>query len=109
MEMDEAKMLKDIKSAGGWFVGEYAAMILENHEKLSIDKAYKLEFIKKIFHDCGRDKDLGGTRTRVNALIRIIKRDELIDALQYIMESDNINRSEPEVVKTAIRTLQKLK
>lgn len=109
IEMDELKMLKDIKSAGGWFVGEYAALIIENHVKLLSDKAYKLEFIQKIFHDCGRDKDLGGTRTRVNALIRIINRGELIEALQYIMDSDNINRSEPEVVKTASRTLQKLK
>lgn len=55
------------------------------------------------------DSDLGGTRTRVNALIRIIERHELIEALEYVIGSDNINRSDPDAVQTAKQTLQKLK
>ena len=84
-------------------------MIFEKYDQLRSDKGYKLEFVKQIFRESERDSDLGGTRTRVNALIRIIERHELIEALEYVIGSDNINRSDPDAVQTAKQTLQKLK
>lgn len=107
--MDDTKMLKDLKSAGGWFAGEYSNLIFERYDQLRSDKGYKLDLVKQIFRESERDSDLGGTRTRVNALIRIIERHELIKALEYVMGSDNINRSDPDAVQTAKQTLQKLK
>jgi hypothetical protein len=109
INMDDAKMLSDIKSAGGWFVAEYAALIVERNNRLRNDKGYKAAFVQQIFRESGRDSELGGTRTRVNALLRIMERHELIKALEYVIGSDNINRNEPDAVKNARQTLNKLK
>lgn len=109
MKMDDSKMLSDIKSAGGWFVGEYATTIFEKFDQLKSDKEFKAAFIKQIFRDRGRDSDLGGTRTRVNALIRIIERRELIEALEYIVASDSINKNDPNAIRSAVQTINKFK
>lgn len=107
--MDNLKMLSDIKSAGGWFVGEYAELIFEKYAQLKSDRSYKSEFVKQIYRERGRDSDLGGTRTRVNALLRIIERRELIKALEYIIDSDTINKNDPNAIRCAIQTINKLK
>ncbi|MDK2918996.1 MAG: hypothetical protein PWQ37_1729 [Candidatus Petromonas sp.] len=102
-------MIDDIKSAGGWFVGKYAGLIFEKYDQLKSDRVYKTEFIKQLFRESGRDSKREGTRTRVNALMRIIEREEIIKALEYVIESDNINRSDQEAVQIAKQTLQNLK
>jgi len=107
-KMDNSKMLSDLRSAGGWFVGEYAALIFENYDQLQSDKSYKSEFIKKIYRERCRDSDLGGTITRVNSLLRIIRRHELANALKYVIDSDNINKNDPDAVKAAQLTLKQL-
>ena len=104
--MDDSKMLKDIKSAGAWFVSEYAATILENFEQLKFDKSYKAELVRKIHYECKRDKDLGGTKTRVYALIRIIERKELEEALNYVIKSNKVNLKDPQAVSAAEETLK---
>ena len=107
--MDDSKMLSDIKSAGGWFVGEYATTIFEKFDQLKSDKDFKAAFIKQIFRDRGRDSDLGGTRTRVNALMRIIERRKLIEALEYIVASDSINKNDPNAIRSAVQMINKFK
>jgi len=107
--MDGSKTLNDIKSAGGWFVGEYAALVYELYEKLKNDNEYKTEFIKQIYLETGRDNDLSGTRTRVNSLMRIIQRHELVEALEYIIKSDNINKNDGNAVKAAKKNLAQIK
>lgn len=38
INIDELKMLSDIKSAGAWFVGKFASIILDKFDQLSSDK-----------------------------------------------------------------------
>ncbi|MGD6875749.1 hypothetical protein [Bacillus infantis] len=97
---------RNIESAGGWFVGEYAALILSNFIELDSDKNYKNEFVQNLFQTVGRDRDYGGTRTRVNAVMRIIKSNDIVVALEYIIHSDRINKEDSKAVQMAREALR---
>jgi hypothetical protein len=101
IKMQDKTLKRNIESAGGWFVGEYIALILSKFNELENDKDFKNEFVREVFNSQGRDKDYGGTRTRVNAVIRIIKSDKVIEALEYIVDSVRINKEEPKAVQIA--------
>ena len=107
--MHDKGLKRNIESAGGWFVGEYAALIRNKFNQLENDKDFKNEFVGKVFHNQGRDKDYGGTRTRVNAVLRIIKSNKMVEALEYIIDSDRINKEEPKAVKMAKKALREIK
>ncbi|MCM3800350.1 hypothetical protein M4A92_17485 [Caldibacillus thermoamylovorans] len=107
--MQDKVLKRNIESAGGWFVGEYAALILNKFNELESDKDFKNEFVREIFHNHGRDRDFGGTRTRVNAVIRIIKSNKIIEALEYVIHSDRINNEEPKAVEMAKIALREIK
>jgi hypothetical protein len=71
--MQDKTLKRNIESSGGWFVGEYTSLIMSKFNELGNDKDFKNEVVREIFNSQGRDKDYGGTRTRVNAVIRIVK------------------------------------
>ena len=106
--MQDKTLKRNIESAGGWFVGEYTSLILSKFNELENDKDFKNEFVREVFISQGRDKDYGGTRTRVNAVIRIVKSDKVIEALEYIVDSVRINKDEPKAVQMAKRALTEL-
>jgi len=95
------KMRDDIRSAGAWFVCEYSSPILDNYQALVHDKVFKTEFVKHVFREAKRDSHIGGTRTRVNAVLRIIDRHELADALIYVIHSDRVGFDEPDAIEKA--------
>ncbi|MGQ4666837.1 hypothetical protein ACUIJN_13590 [Metabacillus halosaccharovorans] len=107
--MQDKVLKRNIDSAGGWFVGEYATVMMDKYNELENSKDSKIEFVKEIFHSQGRDKDYGGTRTRVNAVLRIIKSDKMIEALEYIIASERINKEEPKAVQMAKEALIEIK
>lgn len=106
--MDDKMLKRFINSAGGWFVGEYAAVMMDKYYELENDKNFKKDFIHNVFHSQGRDKDYGGTRTRVNALLRIIKSKKIIEALEYIIGSDRIQKDDPKAVEMAKKALKEI-
>jgi len=83
----DQKTKRYIASAGAWFVGCYAELIYANYIRISTDTAYKNELIRKIFSESGRDSLQRGTATRVNAVLRIIGRKTLWQALTYVADS----------------------
>ncbi|MFS0661296.1 hypothetical protein AB1L07_20975 [Niallia alba] len=107
--MEDTNWKRNLESAGGWFVGEYASLIISKFRQLENDKEIKKEFIQNIFHSQGRDKDYGGTRTRVNAVLRIIKSDQIEEALEYIVCSERMKKEEPRAVQNAKETLMQIK
>jgi hypothetical protein len=106
--MEDKTLKRNVESAGGWFVGEYAALLLSNFNELENDKDFKHEFIGKIFHSHGRDSNFGGTRTRVNAVLRIIKTNKIVEALEYIIDSDRISKDEPKAIMMAKEALKEI-
>jgi len=102
------KINDDIKSAGQTFLGLYMADLLTRILELD-DKVLKSKLIDE-YHSNQHgyyDKDTGGTRTRVNSAIRIIKSEKVLYALEQIDGSDP--RVLPEAVTKAKETLAKIK
>lgn len=78
---------RSIESAGAWFVGRYAERLYANYTRISTDPSYKSELIRRIFSESGRDSLQKGTATRVNAVLKIIRRKALFVALTYVADS----------------------
>lgn len=88
---------------------ESAALVIENYQNLENNKGCKNKFIKDVFNSQGRDSDYGGTRVRINALLRIVRSNKIIEALEYIIDSDRINKDDPKAVEMAKEALIKIK
>ena len=101
------KINDDIKSAGQSFLGLYLEDIINRFSELE-DKALKNKLIDEYYtKQYGfSDKHEGGTRTRVNAAIRIIRADKAIYALKMIDGSDP--RVAQGAVDNAKETLKKI-
>ena len=78
---------RDIESAGAWFVGGYSQELYTNIQRIQNEPLYKREIIQRIFEETGRDSQVRGTTTRVNSVLKIILRDDLPDALRYVINS----------------------
>ncbi len=102
------KINDDIKSAGQSFLGLYMSDLLARIKELD-DRVLKNKLIEE-YHSNQYgyfDKDIGGTRTRVNAAIRIIKAEKVLYALERINGSNPLVL--PEAVTKAKETIMKAK
>lgn len=107
-ERNLSKIDDDIKSAGQSFIGLYMSDMLGRIPELD-DKVKKVKLIEE-YHSRQYgffDKDIGGTRTRVNAVVRIIRADKVLYALGKVDGSDP--RVVPEAVAKAKETIGKIK
>lgn len=107
-ERSIAKIEDDVKSAGQSFIGLRMEDLLLRLPELE-DKLTKNKLIEEYYENQvgTRDKAIGGTRTRVNSAIRIIKADRVLYALSLIDGSDS--RVLPEAVMKAKDTIGKIK
>lgn len=98
------KIDEDIKSAGQSFLGLKMADLLTRINELDY-RELKNKLIDEYysFQSSFYDKDVGGTRTRVNAAIRIIKAEKVLYVLEKIDGSDL--RVPPEAVSKAKETI----
>ena len=83
----DARTKRDIESAGAWFVGGYSQELNTNLQRIQNEPLYKRDLIQRIFEETGRDSQVRGTTTRVNSVLKIILRDDLPDALRYVINS----------------------
>lgn len=102
-----AKIQDDIRSAGQTFLGLRLSDMLGRINELD-DRNSKNKLIEEYFNNqIGTyDKHIGGTRTRVNSAIRIIKAEKVLYALRLIDGSDI--RVLPEAVVNAKETIRKI-
>ena len=83
-----SQLIDVCRSAGLWYVGSYIGEFLRNDKWRSPDT--KEEFIKYMYKEYGAgDRDISGTRTRVNCLIRIVESGYVIDALNLVLEAND--------------------
>lgn len=83
--------LKDVcRSAGLWYVGSFMLEFLMQRERWE-NPDTKNDFVRFMFEEFGvGDSDISGTRTRVNAMIRIIESRKVEDAMQLVIDADDI-------------------
>lgn len=104
---NSTKIEDDIRSAGQTFLGLRLSDMLGRIEELD-DRNLKSKLIEEYFENqLGTyDKNIGGTRTRVNSAIRIIKSEKVLYALGLI-DGSSI-RVLPEAVAKANDTIRKI-
>lgn len=107
-ERSIAKIEDDVKSAGQSFIGLRMEDLLLRLPELE-DKLTKNKLIEEYYENQvgTRDKAIGGTRTRVNSAIRIIKADRVLYVLSLIDGSDS--RVLPEAVFGAKKLINRIK
>lgn len=104
------KILVDVcDSAGLWYVGSYMLEFIMQRERWE-NPDTKNDFIRYMFEEYGAgDKDISGTRTRVNAMIRIIESRQVEKALTQVLEANDIKLGCPQAKINAQIVLDKLK
>lgn len=107
VERSIPKIKADVKSAGQNFLGMRMADLLCRFSELE-DKTLKNKLIQEYNENqIGTfDKTMQGTRTRVNAAIRIIRGEQVVYALHLIDGSDQ--RVLPDAAAKAKETLKKI-
>lgn len=87
--LTEKQVKRLLNSTGKWFFVKHFEDVyssMENKERL----------IKRLY-DEGFDKDITGTSTRVNCMIRLINSDCMAYALQNIADSKRLRKDHPDL------------
>jgi len=105
----DKQFINSYRSAGLWFVALYMEAFILRIDELRGD-VLKTKLVEEIY-DNGEntfDKDIGGTRTRVNALYRIIKAGRINEVLKLASNSIKLNKDFPEAAKEASYLLKRI-
>lgn len=82
---------KKMKTAGVWFVGVFMREILHEYPKFCSDVKKRSEFINYFHKEYG--ENLGytfdTTKAKCYAVIEIIKAGRVLDAIEYVIESND--------------------
>ena len=106
MERNIEKINRDIKSAGQSFLAFHLEDLISKIHKLNYrDEKNALISLYHANQIGFFDKNIEGTRTRVNAAIRIIKANKVIYALEVISNSKTTSK---EAIRNALKLLNKL-
>ena len=107
MIINNEQFKRAYQSAGVGFICRYIAYFIEKKELLE-DKEEKRKIIEEIYKD-GNDKYITATRTRVNALLKIIQANRIKDSLEVVINSKQTRKRYPEEVLEAEKLLAELR
>ncbi|MBE5954976.1 MAG: hypothetical protein E7253_00820 [Lachnospiraceae bacterium] len=82
-------MKEAIEKAGAWFIGSFMLEFVDNYEKFqdrTAKKAYIEYFMKE--YDVVTD-DINQLRNRINLAIRIIESGMVIDAMEFVLNTND--------------------
>lgn len=79
-----SKVEKGLKSSGKQFAKKYFNDVKTNLGLLTTDQIFKDNYIRKIFINEKCDKYIDGTRTRINAVIRLAKKYKYEEIIKFI-------------------------
>ena len=107
-KISDKQFIQAYRSAGLWFVALYMEAFILRYDELQ-DDIKKIYITSEIYNNGnGPDKDEGGTRTRVNSLLRIIDSGRIIEALEVAANSSRLKSDFPNAVKTAVELLSRI-
>lgn len=102
------KLVNVCDSAALWYVGSYMLEFLMQRERWE-NPDTKNDFIRYMFEEYGAgDGDISGTRTRVNAMIRIIESRRVEEALEEVLKANDSKLGCPQAKINAQIVLDKL-
>ncbi len=109
-QITDKQFINSYRSAGLWFVALYMEAFILRIDELE-DRLLKTKFVEEIYDngENASDKNIGGTRTRVNSLYRIIKSNRVVEALEVATNSERLNREFPEAADEARDLLKRIR
>ena len=101
--MTYAQMERKIRTAGSWFVGAFMGEFLAKYPQYSEDSSSRVSFIQYIHREYGENLDYSyeSTKTKCYALISIIENHVVLEALEYVINS-NENKVGADAIENAI-------
>lgn len=88
--MTYREMERKIQTAGAWFTGVFMSEILRAYPSIHEDTNKKVEFIHYMHNEYGKnlDYEFDSTKTKCYAILAIIKAGRVLDALDYVIQSN---------------------
>lgn len=82
-------MKEAIEKAGAWFIGSFMLEFVDNYEKFQ-DRTTKKEYVEYFMkeYDVVTD-DINQLRNRINLAIRIIESGMVVDAMEFVLNTNN--------------------
>ena len=103
--MTYMELERKIRTAGTWFVGSFMREFIINYPKYKDSPEEKVRFIEYMHSEYGKNLDYAydSTKTKCYAVIAIIEAGKVMDALEYVF-----NSNENKVVEGAFENAQYL-
>lgn len=107
--MTYEQMIRKIQTAGSWFTGVFMEEILRAYPKIHDDANEKMKFIEYMHSEYGKnlDYEFDSTKTKCYAIIAIIREHRVLDALDYVIQS-NDKKVDPDAKENAMELLDKI-
>ena len=106
---NQTELVEVCRSAAYWYVGSYMLEFLMWREQWE-NPDTKPAFIQYMFAEYGGgDNNISGTRTRVNAMIRIIESRKVEEALELVLNTDDRKLGCAQAKINARETLMRLR
>lgn len=101
--MTDEQFNDSFTSVGGWF-------LLTNVEEIIAlnNNNYTTAQIAEIMFEKGFDSSILGTQTRVSSILRLIRGNRIIEAIEKVRDSARINSKHPQAKNLAIEILQRI-
>lgn len=97
---------RKIQTVGTWYFATFISEVLVNYKDLQ-DIVKKQHFIEKLqAYAAGGDISLESTTAKVNAMLEIVRANQVIEALNIIVEETNPNKVPQETIECAQATIQ---
>lgn len=89
--MTYSEMVRKIQTAGTWFVGSFMGEILLHYSECCDDVEKKVSFIDYMHKEYGEalEYTYDTTKTKCYAVFSIIKEQKVIEALDYVLQSND--------------------
>lgn len=106
MIINNEQFKRAYQSAGVGFICQYITYFLENKKRLE-DREEKRKIIEEIY-EASNDKYITATRTRVNALLKIIQANRVKESLEVVINSKQTRQRYPKDILRVERLLETL-
>jgi hypothetical protein len=89
--MNYEQLVRKINSAGAWFIVSFMGEFVINYPKFCDDQDKRNEFAEYIQAEYGKalDYEYSSTRTKCSAIISIIEAGKVIEALQFVLQTND--------------------
>lgn len=87
--MTYAELQRKIKTASAWYLGAFMSEFIDHYYEYCDDKDAKKNFIDYMFKEYDGCNSYESVRSKCYAIIEIIEANKVVDALEYVIASND--------------------